>query len=290
VQELKQEVNDLLARLGEPIRYVRQMQNLPLSASNPTPREHDRPIHSLLADSERTKNALLNLLEDQKRVEEALRASGERLHQALQEKTTLLKEVHHRVKNNLQLVTSLLNLQATRLRHPEVQALLHDTQSRVRSMALLHESLYSSENLARIGFASYIETLCGHLIRSTGADASRVKLVYQVTEVELGLEHAVPCGLIINELVSNALKHAFPAGRSGQVTLEIGQDADHQIALAVADDGIGLPADTPSTQPKTLGLELVTVLTRQLRGQLTVDRTPPGTRFRLVFATETPKA
>ena len=138
-----------------------------------------------------------------RQVEEALRKS-------LDEKVALLKEVHHRVKNNLQIVASLLGLQAGRSVNRKVVGVLQDTRSRVRSMALLHETLYRSGNLARINFAAYLRDLCGQLLLASGPVASRVRMEYRVFQISLPMEQALPCGLIVNELVSNALKHGFP--------------------------------------------------------------------------------
>ncbi len=212
---------------------------------------------------------------ERKQAEEALRTS-------LEEKVVLLKEVHHRVKNNLQIVSSLLNLQAAREKEPIVLDALRDTQHRVRSMALLHEMLYRSESLARVNFATYTRTLCAHLGRAIGGDVGRIKLDFHMTAVELGLELAVPCGLIIAELVSNALKHAFPDGRPGCITLALDCDVNQRVTLTVADDGVGLPVALEPAQTSTLGLQLVRILTAQLKGTLDVAR-GPGARFCLTF-------
>jgi PAS domain S-box-containing protein len=210
-----------------------------------------------------------------KQTEAALRAS-------LEEKTALLQEVHHRVKNNLQIVSSLLNLQASQEKSQPVLAALRETQNRVRSMAMLHEMLYRSESLARINIAAYLEGLCAHLFRAFGADPERVRLDCRTTAVELGLAQAVPCGLIVNELVSNALEHAFPQGRAGRITVEMRRDADDRLVLGVADDGVGLPAGLDFSQTATLGLQLVRILTTQLKGTLGVSR-GQGSAFQVTF-------
>ena len=218
---------------------------------------------------------IFNDVTARQRAEEALRAS-------LDEKIALLKEVHHRVKNNLQIVSSLLSLQAAQVQNPLVVGALQDTQNRVRSMALIHETLYRSENLARVNFPVYVENLCAHLFGAFGVDPARVQLISRVAGVALELDEAVPCGLIINELVSNALKHAFPAGRAGQITLELLAEADGQRTLRVADNGVGLPAGLDPGQIETLGLKLVINLADQLNGTLAWERTG-GTTFRLRF-------
>lgn len=216
---------------------------------------------------------------ERKKAEEALRAS-------LEEKTILLKEVHHRVKNNLQIISSLLNLQAerTRTRNPEVLDTLRDTQNRVRSMALLHENLYRSSSLARISLPQYVESLCVQLWRSVGP-AAPIELDRQVDAVSLSLDQAVPCGLIVNELVSNALKHAFPGGRSGRVRVRAQARTEGEISLIVADDGVGLPPGRDPRCAETLGLQLVFMLVAQLQGEVDIAR-EGGTEFRIVFPTK----
>jgi PAS domain S-box-containing protein len=194
-----------------------------------------------------------------KRAEEALQAS-------LDEKTALLKEVHHRVKNNLQIVISLLNLQAGQTKDRATLDTLINGRNRVRSMALLHETLYRAGNFARIDFAGYVDDLCAHLFRSCGTEAARIKLQTRVAGVSLNLDQAVPCGLIINELASNALKHAFPSGRSGTITVALATDEHQQITLSVSDDGVGLPPGLDIPQTQTLGLQLVCSLAQQLGG------------------------
>lgn len=215
------------------------------------------------------------------RAEKAQRAS-------LEEKTALLKEVHHRVKNNLQIVISLLNLQAARLKQPELLDPLRDTQNRVRSMALVHEVLYRSENLARLSIADHVESLCEHLLASFGpAVAARIQLQRRVANLNVSLDQAVPCGLIINELVSNALKHAFPDGRSGHILVELRADSPAQAVLTISDSGIGLPPGLDITRTQTLGVRIVSNLATQLKGTLAVQAHGPtgGALFRLIFPT-----
>lgn len=224
---------------------------------------------------------IFNDITRRKRAEEALRAS-------LDVKIALLKEVHHRVKNNLQIVSSLLSLQAAQVQNPLALGALQNTQNRVRSMALIHETLYRSENLARVDFSLYIENLCAHLFRAFGVDPARIQLISRVAGVALGLDEAVPCGLIINELVSNALKHAFPGERAGQITLELRAEADGQRTLRVADNGVGLPAGLDFRRVDTLGLKLVFNLADQLNGTLAWEQ-DDGTTFRLSFRGPLPR-
>ena len=201
---------------------------------------------------------------------------------SLEEKESLLKEVHHRVKNNLQLITSLLNLQAARATDPAVSELLEDSRNRVRSMAMVHENLYRAGNLARVSMDVHIQSLCAQLFRSYGTHRQRIQLASAIDDIQLDLDRAIPCGLLVNELVSNALKHAFPDSMHGSisVTLSLVHGADRQLELSVADDGIGLPDGGISKN--SLGLQLVDDLTHQLRGTLFVD-SAGGTRFTIRF-------
>ncbi len=216
---------------------------------------------------------------DKKRAEEKLRGS-------LEEKVALLKEVHHRVKNNLQIVVSLLGLQANRTKNAEALEILNDARNRVRSMALLHEVLYRSGNLARISFPTYIADLCRQIAAFHGQAAQRVLLEHSVEDISLPLELAVPCGLIVNELVTNALKHAFPDGRSGKVLVEFHNVDERRLQLSVRDDGVGLSPGIDLENASTLGLLLVFELVGQLGGWMTVEKPDGGgALFRVVFPT-----
>jgi PAS domain S-box-containing protein len=206
------------------------------------------------------------------------REARECLEAALHEKEILLKEIHHRVKNNLQVVHSLLDLQAMRCSDPAVVAMLHDNQARVRSMALVHQILYQSKNFAAISFDEYLEALTREL--AAGFDAPNVQVSLDVAPVMFDLETAMPCGLWISELVTNSFKHAFPQGRSGVIAIRMAQDGDH-IAISVTDDGIGLPPDAGDGD--SLGQLLVRLLAAQIGGEMQVD-IENGTRFTLVFA------
>jgi two-component sensor histidine kinase len=201
----------------------------------------------------------------------------------LEEKEALLKEVHHRVKNNLQLISSLLNLQAANVTDPAVAELFSDSRNRVRSMALVHENLYRAGNFARIPMATHIERLCGHLARAYDLHRQRVELEIAVDEIELDMNTATSCGLIINELVSNALKHAF-AGRGGHLRVSLQRDGDSRYVLRVADDGVGIDRDVAVENAGSLGLQLVGDLTQQIRGSLSVEA-GRGTCFTVTFNT-----
>ncbi|MET0794299.1 MAG: histidine kinase dimerization/phosphoacceptor domain -containing protein, partial [Polyangiaceae bacterium] len=208
-------------------------------------------------------------------------ASLEEENASLAEKDSLLKEVHHRVKNNLQLIGSMLSLQASRIKDPAVAELFADSRNRVRSMALVHENLYRAGNFSKIPMASHIRALCAELTRAYLTPSKPVELIIQVGDMHLDMNRAVACGLIINELLSNALKHAFPQGRAGcvQITVEL---SNGRYSVRVQDDGIGLPEGFDFGRSDSLGLQLVGDLTRQLRGTIRVLR-DGGTTFAIEF-------
>jgi predicted ATPase/two-component sensor histidine kinase/GAF domain-containing protein len=212
----------------------------------------------------------------------AARQSQKRLETSLEEKKALLKEVHHRVKNNLQLISSLLSLQASRIADRAVAELFADSRNRVRSMALVHENLYRAGNYARIPMSSHVQKLCAHLTHAYGMRSQGVELAVRVKEMDLDLEQAVSCGLIINEVVSNALKHAFPDGRSGRVSIELNRQDNRRVVLTVRDDGVGLPPGFDVSQVDTLGLQLVRDLIDQLHGTVQVS-SDSGTVFTFAF-------
>lgn len=206
----------------------------------------------------------------------------DRLRSSLDEKEVLLKEIHHRVKNNLQVISSLLNLQSGYVRDRNDVEMFRDSQNRIRSMALIHEKLYQSENVSLVDFPQYARSLATTLFRSYRSDGGNVTLEIDFGDVSLGIDAAVPCGLIINELLSNALKHAFPAGRGGKVVLGLRAQGG-KMRLSVKDDGIGFPRGVDVTHPESLGLQLVNTLVAQIGGVLEVDRSN-GTEFRIAFS------
>ena len=197
---------------------------------------------------------------------------------ALVEKEVLLREVHHRVKNNLQVISSLLNLQAGLLNDERVVEMLRDSQNRVRSMALVHEQLHRSKDLSRIHFGDYVRNLTASLFSAYGVRSNKVALRLEIDNVFLPIDTAIPCGLIIHELVSNSLRHAFPGERGGNVRISLREDAAGRKILNVEDDGVGWPADTGVEQRKSLGLRLVGILADQMDATVTHE-TNPGVRF-----------
>ncbi|MBD2206713.1 GAF domain-containing protein [Calothrix sp. FACHB-1219] len=213
-------------------------------------------------------------LQERQQIEEQIRAS-------LKEKEVLLREVYHRVKNNMQMVSSLLNLQASTIDDPTVLKLLTESQRRVKTMALIHERLYRSENLARIHFASYVEKLVKDIVRSYTSNKASIRISLDVSDVELDLDTAVTCGLIINELVSNALKYAFPQ-QAGEIALQFWLDDSEHYCLVVKDNGIGVPGHIDPAHTTSLGMQLIYGLTEQLGGKVQVDR-QGGSQFTIIL-------
>ncbi len=213
---------------------------------------------------------------ERKRAEEQIKAS-------LKEKEVLLKEIHHRVKNNLQVISSLLNLQLGYIKDKQAAGLFKESQSRIRSMALIHERLYQSGDLARIDFAQYIRSLAADLFRSYEVSSGAITLKINAGDVLLGIDRAIPCGLIVNELVSNSLKHAFPAGKKGEIQINLRSDNDNGFTLTLSDNGVGFPKDLDFRNAETLGLQLVITLVKQLKGTIELDRSS-GTEFKITFA------
>jgi PAS domain S-box-containing protein len=212
---------------------------------------------------------------ERKQAEDKIQAS-------LREKEVLLKEIHHRVKNNLQVISSLLKMQSRSITDPEIMEIFQESQSRIHSMALIHEKLYQSADLARINCAEYIQNLTSHLYRCYGMTPRHIQLEVKVPQISLSLDAALPCGLIINELVSNALKYAFPDKRSGKIYIELEVNADNCYILKVSDNGIGLPPNIDWENTRSLGLRLVRTLSQQLGATVAVDLTD-GTLFSLTF-------
>jgi len=210
----------------------------------------------------------------------------QRLEDALLEKTVLLNEVHHRVKNNLQVITSLLNLQSDHAADPRLRAMLAESCGRVKAMALTHQLLYERKDFSRLDLGDYLERLM-HSIRATyrgTGDRISLRLALPSNSVQLDLERTIPCGLLLNELVTNSFKHAFPDERSGEILIELNEGDDGLIHFNVGDDGIGLPPETDLASHISLGLQLVPLLVEQLQGTLEIKR-EKGTQFCVGFPT-----
>lgn len=215
--------------------------------------------------------------EDLKESTSKLQASNEELQRALNEKEMLIKEIHHRVKNNLMVISSLLNLQSRYIKNKDYLAMFRESQTRAKSMALIHEQLYQSTDLKRINFGEYITSFATNLFQTYAADASRIKLDFDVEDVLLDINIAVPLGLIVNELISNSLKHAFPPGKSGVINIKFYENTNH-YELVLKDNGVGFPDNLDYKNTDSLGLRLVNMLTDQIEGKISLDRTS-GTSF-----------
>jgi two-component sensor histidine kinase/PAS domain-containing protein len=200
---------------------------------------------------------------DRKQAEAALVSS-------LKDKDALLKEVHHRVKNNLQVITSLLRLESARGVDAATKAVLGDMQGRIRSMALLHESLYRSGAVDTVDLSEYLRQLAGQTVRAGADRPGAIQLRFDMISARVPMDQAMPCGLLMNELISNSLKHGFPDGRSGEIGVELQRVAGARLQLRVHDNGVGLPEDFEARRAQSLGLQLVADLARQLRGELVI--------------------
>jgi PAS domain S-box-containing protein len=207
------------------------------------------------------------------------RAEGQ-IKASLAEKEVLLREIHHRVKNNMQVMISLLNLQANQLPDSQTRAALLESQNRIRSMALVHESLYQSANLSQVNFQDYLYKLLSYL-QTVYVIKPSIRLNLESEPISLSVDQAIPCGLIVSEMVSNAIKHAFPGERSGTVTVHLNK-VEQRNRLTVSDDGIGIPADLDIYHTSSLGMQLITILTNQLDGELELVR-QGGTTFQITF-------
>jgi len=219
-------------------------------------------------------HCILNDISERKHMENQLKKS-------LDDKEMLLKEIHHRVKNNLMIISSLLNLQSVSIKDEKARGVFKESQNRARSMALIHDRLYRSTDLKRINFGDYIRNLTNELYHTYVLDIQRVKLVLNVEDVMIDINSAVPLGLIVNELVANAMKYAYPEGESGKIQICFHKDDDLYI-LRVKDDGVGIPKDLDISKVKTLGLQLVTNLTQQIDGEMELNR-EHGTDFEITF-------
>ena len=228
------------------------------------------------AELERSNVQLRAEMDVRARIEEQVKAS-------LREKETLLKEIHHRVKNNLQIIGSMLSLQLPQVKDPEAISLFKESQNRVYTMALIHEKLYQSESMAKVDLPEYIRSLTANLFLSYAVSGNAIRRRINVEEVSLDIDALIPCALIVNELVSNSLKHAFPPSIQAQRTNQTGEihivfrHVDEKtIVLAVEDNGIGLPAGFDIEKCQSMGLKLVNALTRQLRGTLSINPSGSG--------------
>ncbi|MCB0329410.1 MAG: response regulator, partial [Bdellovibrionales bacterium] len=233
-------------------------------------------------DSSLLERVILYALQRQQHLAE-LQRRNEEIQKSLQEKELLLREVHHRVKNNLQVISSLLRLQAESSKQAESREHLLASERRVRSMALVHERMYQDLQISGIDFSAYIKEMGTQLARTLVPD-SRHSIVVDAEQISLSVDKAIPCGLIFNELVGNALKHAFSGHQSGCIFISL-RSQDERISLSVADNGKGLPENFDPSSEQTLGFEIISSLVTQLKGELRIEA-EAGTKFTLSFSVE----
>ena len=235
-------------------------------------------VSTRIISTDHRTEGILGILRDvteRKRSEEKIKAS-------LKEKEVLLREIHHRVKNNMQVVSSLLNLQSLYMKDTSYAEMLRESQNRIRTMSLIHENLYQSEDLSNINFSEYICTLVYGLAHSYREGTQQVDLTFDIDNVNLGVDAAIPCGLIINELVTNSLKHAFPHGKRGEIAVSC-HSTGGALEFTVRDNGVGIPEGVDFKNSGSLGLHLVTILAEdQLNGRITLSR-KRGTEFCITF-------
>ncbi len=206
----------------------------------------------------------------------------EQLRHSLEEKELMLREIHHRVKNNLQVISSLLSMQASHIKEPEARNSFNISRDRVKSMSLVHEQLYRTSDMTRINFEEYINMLTAHLLDSYGEHGGRIKVNTKACNIKFGIDTAIPCGLIINELLVNSLKHAFPGNKEGEINIEIVSLGEGKYTLTISDNGIGLPKNYESLKNNSLGMQLVEALTIQLDGKMLITN-GKGSKFEISF-------
>jgi PAS domain S-box-containing protein len=207
----------------------------------------------------------------------------QQLRDQLRERDVLLQEIHHRVKNNLQVISSLISLQLGRMEPGRSYDALQECSLRVLAIAHIHEQLYISKDFANVPFSEYAHNLAAIVIRTTGVSQDRVKLVLDLKPISVAVDVAIPCGLILNELITNAVKHAFPGERSGSVRVEIGRHGADRLMMVVSDDGVGLPASFDIARSESLGMQLIQTLAAQVYGEFSFTSGPNGSRFQLLF-------
>ncbi|NJB72375.1 two-component sensor histidine kinase [Saonia flava] len=217
------------------------------------------------------------------RVHHSLYRAKREMTKRINEKETLLKEIHHRVKNNLQTISSLLSLQSNNIEDKKMKNLIKSSQNRVISMAMIHEMLYMRDDISKIDYKSYVIELCEYLIRSIKGPDSNIKLSLDIPDIRLGINTAIPLGLLINEIITNALKYGIKGEYEGNIYVDLKRDGDNGYLLKIGDDGTGYPDNVSHENTKSLGLKLIHNLTRQLRGVIIRDFSKKGTNYVINF-------
>ncbi len=220
-------------------------------------------------------------------LEQRVEDRTKKLSSILEEREVLLQEVHHRVKNNLQVISSIINMQSRKLSSETARTALEDCQNRVQAIALIHERIYQTKNYAEVSFSEYARTLASGVFHASGTSPAGIRLELDIDELALPVGQAIPCGLILSELITNSLKHAFPGERSGTIVVSIKHHDDSQVSVVVQDDGVGAPELLNLGQSKSLGLQIVSTLVDQLDGKLDMKveegTREEGTRFEVTF-------
>ena len=224
-------------------------------------------------------NELLSTVQAMDRIQQA----ENQLRKETEEKKVLLSEIHHRVKNNMQIISSLLSLQSTKIKDKKYADMFKESRDRIKSMSIIHETLYQTNDFANIDFARHVKAIASHLFRSYGVSSEKIRLKIEMEDIPLKLNNAIPCGLIINELISNSLKYAFPKDGTGEIKIMFRSMNQDEIELMVSDDGIGMPEGIDIEELESMGLQLVNILAEnQLEGEIDLDR-DGGTAFRIRF-------
>jgi len=278
--------NDEVGYLGESFNQMLdeiENTNIEMEAIN---EELEQRVEDRTIELQDTLNSLEKTLTLLREENEVRKKAEQEISESLKEKEVMLKEIHHRVKNNLQVVSSLLFFQSKKITDPKTLEIFKDGENRVKSMALIHEKLYKGSDLANIDFKEYVTNLSSFLLQSYGVDQANFKMKNSMGDVKLGIDTAVPCGLIINELVTNSFKHGFKDQTSGEIKIDMGHDENNNYLLKVSDNGKGLPENLKIEESDSLGLRLVNNLTIQLNGTVEYS-SDNGTTVKLVF--EDPK-
>ena len=233
--------------------------------------ELEKEVNKRTADLAKTNEQLIRQIKEREQADMKIKA-------ALKEKEVLLKEIHHRVKNNLQIISSLLDIQVEHIKDNKVREILKESQNRVMSIALIHQKLYQAKDLVKINFEEYVRDLVNSLFCSYMIDQSAISLQLNIDLFLEDIDTVIPLALIINEVVSNSLKHAFPEGKNGEICIELFAEKNNKFTLVIADNGVGFPADIDFRHTKSLGLQLVMLLVEQLKGNIELDLSC-GTKF-----------
>jgi two-component sensor histidine kinase len=204
------------------------------------------------------------------------------LKKSLHEKEVLLKEVHHRVKNNLQVITSLLKLQSQHVSDPELLYIIKETQNRIMAMSFAHQKLYQSKNFSEVDFCEYLKKIVSQIVHIFGTESKNIKISINSESVKLGIETAIPCGMLVNEIITNSVKHAFPNNEKGEIKISFRKEDGNNYGLTVGDNGIGMSGKINIAEAKTLGLQLIETLARQIDAKLELHG-KKGMEYRITF-------